>query len=938
MKEVAERIRDGSTTDLPKLAQPRVGTAGRGQTAADCNHWLPKNRFDWFTAKPPPTGEIKGAQVTALRDEFCGPLSTVVGGRLLDLPVPDEQGISWADLPDNASPNSIPGIGFWVRTTRPESVPFLQTQTINIGTSHVPVKLLINGTEEGFEPGPGRRPSLFIDFPIPQRAVALEFGYIGNNDHLDQSDVQLIPYDSEGERILFFDSEGRSRLLESNAEAIHQGQILAGNVFYEIGVRDREGGIATVELRFNGSDGSATQVVSRIWHEALPPAAVTQGTLVTEGGRGSFAEFTGALGQLPDPVDRDGNPIHFRTERTLTIPLPFRFDRGVVMLRGFKLQTLDQIPREVQRIAVEVNPRQTGPGVSPSQTPGVFRVRRGGSVTLEPGGALVTRERGAFGYRVHIYFTLVCWDSDQVDVAIEQGKQDLQLQQEDVASGRPLILTDPCFTSGRSQGCGPLFGALQGFEFRMPQDQEVEELNLAIGASVPDAPGSSGLRPAAFPGMIAPEDFAIPDLRRVGSHLEWGFGSFLAGGHIHYTSSNPATAFSSPLIGSNPYSRTVRGAVMTGSGVQSVLAFGERKVVLVPRVGPRPAPSTFFGEQVADMNGDLAFVSLSAIYFRPEGPIREMEMEVLGADFNGRALRCQVGSGLSTSPPITGGAFSSGGLDGLALPVPIFGSLSRRSVDPRSQLLIQPDVEFSGHVGMLSLLPTQFGAIRNDGNIPALITGVQKSGPQADEFMILFERQGNILEMYDIQARGPVVLAPGETLLVGGRFFPGAEAGPADPPRIAFLEFQTNVANAPTVTLTVRGRTKPQDAQGDVLPAVANFGVVRIFGGRRATRDVLLVSGGHTPLLVHSISLEDDSLGFTWGILQGAGSGSQLSAPGTRYQVDPGGIMIIQITFPAPGTPGTVTPQALGLRQTRLIFETNAGTLEVQLVAQGTNE
>jgi hypothetical protein len=101
---------------------------------------------------------------------------------------------------------------------------------------------------------------------------------------------------------------------------------------------------------------------------------------------------------------------------------------------------------------------------------------------------------------------------------------------------------------------------------------------------------------------------------------------------------------------------------------------------------------------------------------------------------------------------------------------------------------------------------------------------------------------------------------------------------------------------------------------------------------------VLLLSSGQTPLLVNSISLEDESVGFSWGIVQGAPSGGQMSAPGIRYQVDPGGVMVIEIAFPTPGTPGHVTPQPVGLRQTRLLVETNAGTLQVQLIAQGTNE
>lgn len=151
MKEVAERIRHGDTSDLPKLEQPAIGVTVRGQAAATCNHWLPRNRFKWFRTKAPSTDAIRirplepepeldpffdpppdpsapprspaVTPIDALRDEFCSPLSTVVGAHLDGLTGAEfARDKLWTDLDDGDSPNQLPEIEFSVRTTRPGSV------------------------------------------------------------------------------------------------------------------------------------------------------------------------------------------------------------------------------------------------------------------------------------------------------------------------------------------------------------------------------------------------------------------------------------------------------------------------------------------------------------------------------------------------------------------------------------------------------------------------------------------------------------------------------------------------------------------------------------------------------------------------------------------------------------------------------------------------
>jgi|GEM_PF-4616644 len=383
--------------------------------------------------------------------------------------------------------------------------------------------------------------------------------------------------------------------------------------------------------------------------------------------------------------------------------------------------------------------------------------------------------------------------------------------------------------------------------------------------------------------------------------------------------------------------RKLRGTVLSGRSLRleggnpfTNFIFGD--------VGRRPAPlpdptseAHFLpgpAPLIAAVEGDLGFVGLGGFTFEPDGPVREMEIEVKGKNYDGQRLEWLVATGLSTNPPITNSIEAHA-----VLVFPRFGALARRNLVARAALRSQ-NLEFTGQLGSVSLIPSQYGAIHNDGNIPAAIVSAEKTGPQADEFMILFEHKGTILSWHDVQTRGPLVLLPGETLLIGGRFFPGAEAGPGDPAREALLEFGTNVPSSPTVAISVQGRTILQDAAAEVLPTILNFGVVRIDSSAPRTRNFVVLSVGRTPLLIHSISLEHPWAGFSWGVLQG-GISATLATPGVRHQVDVGAALYLQVWFPAPGTPGAVTPVPVGLRQTRLIMQTNAGTFEVELSAHG---
>jgi hypothetical protein len=99
------------------------------------------------------------------------------------------------------------------------------------------------------------------------------------------------------------------------------------------------------------------------------------------------------------------------------------------------------------------------------------------------------------------------------------------------------------------------------------------------------------------------------------------------------------------------------------------------------------------------------------------------------------------------------------------------------------------------------------------------------------------------------------------------------------------------------------------------------LGFVRRGAAIPRTRNALLQSFGHTPLLIRSLELRDPNAGFSFAIQQGAAPGV-----GARYQLDPGDAMVVQVGFQA---------QRLGRAETDLLADTNFGPLSLHLIAEG---
>jgi hypothetical protein len=143
------------------------------------------------------------------------------------------------------------------------------------------------------------------------------------------------------------------------------------------------------------------------------------------------------------------------------------------------------------------------------------------------------------------------------------------------------------------------------------------------------------------------------------------------------------------------------------------------------------------------------------------------------------------------------------------------------------------------------------------------------------------------------------------------------------------VDFETNDPRTPTVRVEISGRTEPADASGAWAPTEINFGFVPVTAGIARTRNALFLSLGQTPLLIRSLALRDEGVGFSWTILEIDPGRNEAVGAGARYQLDAGGSLTVQLSF---------APNRIGAVQTVLVADTNSGTLELRLLAEGVDQ
>jgi hypothetical protein len=918
LRQAAEGVRRQDRAFTRRMRFGGVATSAAAQTAAAS--WLPANRFDWWTfwdnQKTRTTvvqlvpGHLTGQDpAAALATEFSTTLVTVTGSRLdlLNPPSPDASTLAWdtGSVQDGDSPNSVPAIGFVARGALPQSQTLLETIPVKLGsdagTTNVRVILNSQGAPRADNP---QWVSLFIDFVVSQRAVALEYGFVDPGDRqMDPANVELIAYNEAGDTVA-----------ASFGTDLHQSQdptkpppLLESRRVYVIGLR----GVAPanpltvinrVELRFTlpavpSGPPQLYHFVQRVWSEPLPPAAVMQDMCGWEY-YPDRSKPRPDFGVPPLPDDKQGQ---------IKLNLPYRCNRAAVFVRGFKLAFLDKVAREIA-------------GISAGVTDQVFEVERGGQIMFWPLGGFRVDLPGVNGigeidpkvpYQVRVYYTVLAWDSDQMELTAvpSHGLDETgDAINQDSPQELRVELPDPCRSAllgvDPTQSCGPLFGGMSLFGYTafqgpwVPYNQPLDEFYVAaglVGGTGCYIESENNPNSAAFPHLY----FFLPRLERANGSIDWTFCSlFSAGGEP-----------------TQRYYRRFEGSILTGRSLAIPVAFGGGAVI--DEIGTRDPPPNDFQGPPAEMplDGDMAFLGLGFFYARPLGIVRELEIEVIGKDFNGSLITFDVAAGVGKEKDQTS----------LAAGNPVFGTLSRKPLD--ASVSTQDLLFNQGVVGLFQQVPDQYGVLRNDGNGPLNVTDVTFGGANFEEFMYWINYRDHVFFNFANTGFGHTAqLAPSEALVITGWFAPQAASAPDAPPRTAFLDFQTSSPQNPVVRIQLLGHTRASQANGFFMSDPVDFSAVHV--GQSTRRSAAIGNNGHTPLFV-SLRIENQSLGYQ--ILSTGGAVALTLGGVNGFQVNPGGAALINLAF---------TPGQAGIARTRLLADTNSADpsnrqLSTTLIGQG---
>jgi hypothetical protein len=295
------------------------------------------------------------------------------------------------------------------------------------------------------------------------------------------------------------------------------------------------------------------------------------------------------------------------------------------------------------------------------------------------------------------------------------------------------------------------------------------------------------------------------------------------------------------------------------------------------------------------VTAQMGAVGMRLFDMYPDGPVRELEVELQGVHYDGEVLDWQLGAGVQTLPPV-------GNQDEhhSVLGWPQFVGVRPKSGFAAPRIETQ-DLEFNGAAaGVTTPAADVLGAVRNTGDTAALITGVSKGQFAVDpEFDYFFALGNQLFDLNRLQQNLPLTLRPGQILLISARFTPGA----ADPPmHTGVLNF---TSNAGRFRVLARGRVIAANPQGQWNPRQLNFRLTPT--GETPTLAAALESTGTTPLVVRSLRVADPNAGFSFVL-------------GRQGVID--GLLVLVTFNPDAGR---------GRAQTNLIAETNAGDIVLPL-------
>lgn len=664
-------------TRIPGFGIPTITVTARGLAPGGCSHFLPANRLDWWHAVPWPLGPITIASpdfsnpmtfnsdtVDVFCCEFNPALATIVGADLSDdalANAPDGPRllpyvrIPWdvfsdAQLAQGVQASAaVQDMGFSVSTTPPSSVPRLRKFDIFTadGTPPAPATVIVNDDDRATPDPNAFRPDLV--FNAHQRAVGIEYVYInqigqGARDPSAHG-IELRAYASEAAGVddHFVRSDGFDLFGPDN-------RILNQQRVHYIGVRDDRGRIKKVALRFlrdreeqrddPGLPIRSPQIVRRVWHEPLPPVVMTQGSLEASWDGVALSVSGGAA----------------------SVPLPFRCDLGFVMMRGFKVE-LPYGADPINGFGVRIESQQ--------DLATELRLRVDGSPSSSQ------EQRGVPAYTLRVYYTLLAWNTELVELGSTRGDTHLgpiaptftgpdgleidffdasttanlgpftSLNDPQLDHAGYVLVPDAC--GGRTlppgvsveELCGPVSGALDsvGFGFAFDQDQDLNYWEVIAGTATRH-------RPALI--LVVGDD----------RHEEWSGDDGQIGWPIMAGVFGSAGQHNEGTI-AGAGGRIISGRSLVIGGPD----FPAEQIVPDP-IGWR-SDGAFLSfldtlgnpiEPIGQVEADMAFLSLGGFAFQPQGPLRQLDVEVHGVRYDGHQLVWELGGGVSTASWISGGS------------------------------------------------------------------------------------------------------------------------------------------------------------------------------------------------------------------------------------------------------------------------------------------
>ncbi len=951
---------------------PEFGTTGRG-LGTFAHAYLTDNRADWWqlalAGQVPGTGPIardltvRGeTAASAFQRQFFSTLATVVGARLGEIGrelqfdglngfVPRARQIPWDTAPAPASVNTVAGTEFYVTVGAHGPCTLAVVDVAGLLGPMSVVALLTPVVPDG-DPA---TPVFTINFVLPQRAVGLECGFL-NDPAYDAESFILTARDAAGQPV-----------------GMSLGSALAANNWGPaqvrfIGMVDQRGSIASVELRSTDPGFAAGKrfFTTRIWYECLPPAVMLQGTLCNvpadEFADAQHAEHPDVLAfRAENPAARAGTwgPIR---QSPLQIDLPYRCDKAVVLMRGFKLAHKGASAMHVQRLTAHLSSWFSGTTLNihfAGELAGSPDVSFGTGVIGDPGGVAPYRGDTLGGG----YYMVIAWESARVDLhsspaepnESHTGNQSTHVF--DLPNRHPAAQD---VVGVAEERMGPLLGAVRGWRWSCDVAQELQGFAFIpgsrgggddggrvdwddAGVGIEDViiPGVSWLAGAGW-ALIAWGDYSVveetkPDwnfLRmpplaytNFGRDIRWSFGN-----DLRDTASDDAVVRSG-----------MSGLVLNGSSLavnfdaNNIRFDADTSNVAQRKLAATPFHAISVESPLADVQYDMAIVGLGPFIMIPEDAVHELDIELRVDSFDGHETRMFVGGGIDLKPSTDDARFVFG--------LPVVGGLRRVTAQPIHRISVR-NVLFRIPRGQLALAPLEYGALRNDGNVPLLIDSMELTGVARDEYNLKIDYRGTEIGVWDVAARGPLLLEPGESVIVSGAFYTrpprprkrgssNSDSGRAAPARLrahpATLRCRTNQPGYDVVEIFARADIVPADAIATVSPQNINFGLFHLLRNaaqqQPRQRGLIVTSDGTTPVSISAIAIQPPSSVFQWHVVDAPVGGSAGAA--SIYQLDPGTSILLAVFF---------NPNMVGVQQATLTIATNAGDFQVALRGEGAQQ